>query len=157
MILGVIVGWILETLSRLRQTRAKLCFSLVATPEHELVDKELRTKTSLSEYRIEIYNIGHSPCCIDSIGLYDGKMTLADGCTVDDTDRVLKPYQCTFYTLMEQEADAIFRYCAEQNIEKCDVVVHSIDGKKYRGKLDISWIHMRATFWANIQSSIVSF
>ena len=51
---GVIVGWIFNEITMFFRERPKLTFKMVSTPETELIDKEYRTKTSLSEHGIEI-------------------------------------------------------------------------------------------------------
>lgn len=51
---GVIFGWIFNEITMLFRERTKLTFKIVSTPETELIDKEYRTKTSLSEHGIEI-------------------------------------------------------------------------------------------------------
>lgn len=56
-ILGVIIGWGLNEVSAIRRAKPKLCFKLNSTPDSELVEAELRTKTSASEYSIDIYNV----------------------------------------------------------------------------------------------------
>ena len=58
---GVIVGWIFNEITMFFRERPKLTFKMVSTPETELIDKEHRTKTSLSEHGIEIYNTGKNP------------------------------------------------------------------------------------------------
>ena len=56
-ILGVIIGWGLNEVSAIRRAKPKLCFKLNSTPDSELVEAELRTKTSASEYSIDIYSL----------------------------------------------------------------------------------------------------
>ena len=63
---GVIVGWIFNEITMFFRERPKLTFKMVSTPETELIDKEYRTKTSLSEHGIEIYNTGKNPFILES-------------------------------------------------------------------------------------------
>ena len=58
-VLGVIIGWGLNEMSAARRLRPHLCFKLNSTPDTELVEEGLRTKTSSSEYCIEIYNVAN--------------------------------------------------------------------------------------------------
>lgn len=51
---GVIVGWIFNEITMFFRERPKLTFKMVSTPETELIDKEYRTKTSLSEHGIVV-------------------------------------------------------------------------------------------------------
>ena len=37
---GVVIGWILNEISTKRREKTNLCFSLVGTPDDELVEKE---------------------------------------------------------------------------------------------------------------------
>ena len=60
-LLGVFIGWFLNQVSSVRQARPRLCFCFCNTSKDELIEKELRTKTSASDYGIEIYNVGQSP------------------------------------------------------------------------------------------------
>ena len=57
-IIGVVVGWALNEITDSLHKKPKLCFRMVSTPTNELTDKEYRTKTSLSESGIEVFNIG---------------------------------------------------------------------------------------------------
>ena len=60
-IIGVVVGWALNEITDSLHKKPKLCFRMVSTPTNELTDKEYRTKTSLSESGIEVFNIGEKP------------------------------------------------------------------------------------------------
>lgn len=72
---GVVIGRLLNECSTRFRTKAKLCFKLTGTPDSEVIEKGLRTKTSASEYSIEIYNFGQSPFIVDQFALYDkGKL-----------------------------------------------------------------------------------
>ena len=72
---GVIVGWIFNEITMFFRERPKLTFKMVSTPETELIDKEYRTKTSLSEHGIEIYNTGKNPFILESFELcYKNKL-----------------------------------------------------------------------------------
>jgi hypothetical protein len=71
-LLGVIIGWGLNELSTVLRSKPKLSFQMVGTPDAELVENELRTKTSSSECGIEIFNICQKPFVLESFALYDG-------------------------------------------------------------------------------------
>ena len=47
---------------------------------------------------------------------------------------------------------AMERHCREKDIKECLVVATGVNSKRVRAKLDVSWIHMRAT-WQNADFS----
>ena len=140
---GTFLGWFLNEWSTSRKERPKLCFQMVGTPESELTEKEYRTKTSLSEHGIEIFNVGRTAVVLDQFSLYYKNETLVD-CFLNDTERVLLPNQKIIYTLMEQEADALQYHCNQKHFEKCDVVAPSLDGKVIKGTLDVPLFAIRS-------------
>ena len=107
---GVIVGWIFNEITMFFRERPKLTFKMVSTPETELIDKEYRTKTSLSEHGIEIYNTGKNPFILESFELCYKNKLLVD-CHIVENAKVLMPSESFTYTLMEQEADALQHHC----------------------------------------------
>lgn len=141
-LIGVIVGWGLSEVSTSLRSRARLCFTLTQLHNNELIEKELRTKTSLSEYSIEVSNVGQSPCLIEYIELRH-KGTIVIDCFLEEGKKLLKPFHSSAYELMEQDANALEWHCKEDRFDHCKVIAYSVDGKKYKGKLDISWIAMR--------------
>jgi len=102
-LLGVILG---QSFSRYNN-RTRLVFVPEGTPDCELVDKALRTKTSLSEWSVRIYNIGTSPYFPDHFYIsYRGNVLVEchDVCT---ENKVILPSNSYIYTLMEQDASAL--------------------------------------------------
>lgn len=89
-ILGVIIGWGLNEVSATRRARPKLYFRLNSTPDIELVEAELRTKTSASEYSIAIYNVGQSPVIIESFDMCWRKQLLIQ-CFPSSEDATILP------------------------------------------------------------------
>lgn len=142
-LLGVLAGWLLNEFSTNRRLRPRLCFKLTNTPNDELVDNDLRTKTSSSEYSIEIFNIGQSPFILDNFGLYNRKKILVD-CHILDEEKVIMPYSSKRYILSEQELNALERHCEEKSLKHCKVLAWDVDGKKIKTKIDVSWITLRA-------------
>lgn len=136
-LLGVVIGWLLNQASTAWHSKVRLFFSLSSTPENELVEKELRTKTSLSEYSIDIYNSSQTPCFLEYISLMNKSTILAD-CFLDKECRLIKPHECVTYRLMEQDLCGLERCCKGLKEKKCKVIAHGVGGKTYRGKLDIS-------------------
>lgn len=142
-LLGVLAGWILNELSTNRRLKPRLCFKLSNTPDDEISDCELRTKTSSSEYSIEIFNVGQSPFVLESFGLYHRKRILVD-CHILDEEKVVMPYSRKRYVLSEQELNALERHCEEKSLKHCKVLAWDVDGKNIKAKMDVSWITLRA-------------
>ena len=150
-ILGVFIGWFLNQFSTARQSRPRLCFSLCNTPKSELIEKELRTKTSDSDYGIEIYNVGQTPFILNYFELCHKKDLLVD-CRPSEQDRRILPYQSITYTLMEQGSESLEWHCKEKDFSYCKVIAYSIDGKRVTGKLEIPLIQLRASFARELDS-----
>ncbi len=144
---GVVLGCILSEACAARRAKPALCFRLSATPDDELTEVELRTKTSASEYSITIYNYGQKPFILERFELYSKKHLLIDYVLCDD-DPTIMPYQSRSFILDSQQAKAMERHCKNKDIKECTVVTTAMNSKKVRSKMDISWIHMRATFQA---------
>ena len=141
---GVVIGWLLNECSTRFRTRAKLCFKLTGTPDSEVIEKGLRTKTSPSEYSIETYNFGQSPFILDQFALYDkGKLVI--DCHITEQERTILPYKSMVYTLMEQEANALMSHCKQRRFQTCQVTAFDVRGKKVSAKLDVSFIFLQAT------------
>lgn len=96
-VLGVIIGWGLNEMSAARRLRPHLCFKLNSTPDTELVEEGLRTKTSSSEYCIEIYNVGQSPVIIESFDMCWRKQLLIQ-CFPSSEDATILPYHNISYS-----------------------------------------------------------
>lgn len=142
--LCVVAGWWLNEASTKRREKPKLCFKMTGTPDDELQDKGTRTKTSYSDYGIEVYNIGSSPFIMESFSLYHKKKLLVD-CHIDERDRAILPYKSIVYTLMEQEANALEHHCEKKKFEQCSVIAYDIEGKQFKCTLDVSWIALRVS------------
>ena len=127
---GVVIGWLLN--------------ELTGTPDSEVIEKGLRTKTSASEYSIEIYNFGQSPFILDQFALYDKGKLLID-CHITEQERTILPYKSMVYTLMEQEANALMFHCKQRRFQACQVTAFDVRGKKVSAKLDVSFIFLQAT------------
>ena len=139
---GVILGCVLSEVCAAK---------LSATPDDELTEVGLRTKTSASEYSITIYNYGQRPFLLERFEFYAQKHLLIDYVLTDD-DLTIMPYQCRSFILDQQHAKAMERHCREKDIKECLVVATGVNSKRVRAKLDVSWVHMRAT-WQNADFS----
>ena len=131
--------WLADKFFGSRGNRTKLCLRLVSTPESELTEKAYRTKTSLSDYSIEIYNMGQKPYVIDCFSLSHKKGLLID-CFPDTEKNTIQPYEKIVYILMEQEANALEYHCKKAQLKKCTAHVYDIMGKCCATKLDVSSI-----------------
>lgn len=144
--LGVVIGWGLNEVSATRRAKPKLCFRLNSTPDSELVEAELRTKTSASEYSIDIFNVGQSPVIIESFDMYWRKQLLIQ-CFPSSEDATILPYHNISYVLTQQDADAIERYCKRLGFKQCRIITTTVNGEKFKENIDVSWIHMRTSLW----------
>jgi len=144
--LGVVIGWGLNEVSATRRAKPKLCFRLNSTPDSELVEAELRTKTSASEYSIDIFNVGQSPVIIESFDMYWRKQLLIQ-CFPSSEDATILPYHNISYVLTQQDADAIERHCKRLGFKQCRIVTTTVNGEKFKENIDVSWIHMRTSLW----------
>lgn len=143
-VLGVIIGWGLNEVSAARRLKPHLCFKLNSTPDAELVEEGLRTKTSSSEYCIEIYNVGQTPVILESFEL-TSKGQLIIQCPLFGPDMVILPFQSKTFVLMQRDAEALEWHSKELGFKQCKVTAIAVDGKQISGNLDVSWVHMRAT------------
>lgn len=131
--------WLADKFFGSRGNKAKLCLRLVSTPESELTEKAYRTKTSLSDYSIEIYNMGQKPYVIDHFSLSHKKGLRID-CFPATEKNTIQPYEKIVYTLMEQEANALEYHCKKAQLKKCKAHVYDIMDKCCTTKLDVSSI-----------------
>ena len=153
-IIGVVIGWVLNELTAIFRERPKLCFQMVSAPDEDLTEKEYRVKESLSEYGIEIFNIGEKPFVLESFMICYKKKLLVD-CHMPENDRIILPFHNVVYTLSEQEANALERHCQKEHFEKCQVTAYSVDQKKAKGILPVPLFSIRANIrTTDIVSSI---
>lgn len=136
-VLGVIIGWGLNEMSAARRLRPHLCFKLNSTPDTELVEEGLRTKTSSSEYCIEIYNVGQSPVIIESFDMCWRKQLLIQ-CFPSSEDATILPYHNISYVLTQQDADAIEWHCKRLGFKQCRIVATTVNGEEFKENIDVS-------------------
>ena len=172
-IVGVFLGWFLNLLTTSRRNRPQLSFVAESTPNDEVIDSELRTKTSASEWSIRIINTGRTACFIESFEIVRKGHTLVDCyCVCSNHDAIL-PNGNILYTLMEQDADALqynfslyyrmpskvylFIVHAFQRTPilgrriidpefkqgECEVIAYGIDGRKIYSRIDLSLLYIR--------------
>lgn len=144
-IIGAFAGWFLNEYSTFRRERPKLCFQMMYTPEYTLTEKTLRTKTSISEYSIEVFNVGKNTFILDYFSLLYKDKLLVDF-FIDVDKRVILPNENIVYTLMEQDINALQYHCNQYQFEKCDVIAYSIDGKKVKEKLEVPLFTLQTNF-----------
>lgn len=141
-VIGAFAGWFLNEWSTSRRERPKLCFQMVNTPESELIPKEYRTKTSESEFGIEIFNVGKTTVHLEHFSLCYENVILVD-CFMEDVV-ALRPDERTTYTMMEQDTKALQRHCNQKRFEKCDVIAYTVDEKVIKGTLAVPIFAIRA-------------
>ena len=148
---GVVLGWLLNHAATLIQARPRFCFKMHATSNTELIDRELHTKFGPSDCGVEIYNLGRNPVVLDAFEILYKRNVLIDNCSFYGSEQTVLPYQSVIYTFNDQELDRLMYNCEEHEMDKCascrthqqiqcKVVLSSVDGKKYSGKLDITWL-----------------
>lgn len=136
-LLGTVLGWTLNCLYEQRTKKVKLCYSFQPVANRdELVEHELRTKYSQSDYCIQIYNIGTTPCFLEYFSLVY-KNTIIVDCFILENDKAIMPYERYIYHLNEQELDAILYHCNKSNIKKCKVFAYDVGGKKCSSEIDL--------------------
>lgn len=106
----------------------------------------MRTKTSASEYSIDIYNVGQSPVIIESFDMCWRKQLLIQ-CFPSSEDATVLPYHNISYVLTQQDADAIEWHCKRLGFKQCRIVATTVNGEKFKENIDVSWIHMRTSLW----------
>ena len=124
-------------------SKPRLQFRITGTCPSELVDKELRTKYSNSDYSIEIYNLGPTPFILERFTLVHKKGMCIE-CPVSEVDKTISQQKNMVYILQEQDADNLRRFCKRDRINKCEVWAYDITGKRIKTKLDVSGITFQA-------------
>lgn len=147
---GVTLGWCLNLFTDMRKSRPKLFFQMSLVPSDEQIDKELRTKTSDSDYSIEVYNLGEKPFVLESFEItykkfYNLKEKMAIYCSIPKEECVILPYHSVEHILKEEDADTLLYFCKLFHFDKCRIVAYGIDGKKAKGDLDVLFIKTRAS------------
>lgn len=141
-LLAAVLSWSLSQHSAKVRDREKLVFRIDATPDSEIDEPELRTKTSASDYSIEISNLGQKPVILNYFRLQYKKRIICD-CFLEEKDRHMEPYQSIRYILMEQDFNSLSYFCGKTQIKKCTVMAYTVDEKRIRGTLDVEWVSMR--------------
>lgn len=174
-IIGTFFGWFLNQLTIMRQDRPQLAFVAEGTPNEELTEPELRTKTSSSEWSIRIYNIGRTAYFLESFIIMRKGHTLVECYDVCCDNGAIAPNSSILYTLMQQDASAlqlnysecykkpsrIYQYTVHLLMKiptiqnhiidplfkqgECKVIAYSISGKKIYGKIDLPLLYIRHT------------
>ena len=174
-IVGSFFGWFLTLLTTKYQDRIQLAFAEEGTPNDELIERELRTKTSSSECSIRIYNVGNSACFLENIFIMRQGYCLVECFDVSGDHGAIAPNSSMLYTLMQQDADAlqynyseyykkpnklyldvmyalrkipVIRNCISDPLFKqseCKVIAYTVNGKRIRGKIDLPFLYIRHT------------
>lgn len=174
-IFGVLLGWLLTLLTTKYQNRIQLTFLGEGTANIELVERELRTKTSLSEYSIKIYNTGKTACFLRSFCITRKRCHLVECYDIDSDYGAIAPNSSILYTLMQQDASELQRNYSEYYKKpnklylrimrllgsipiirnhivdplfrqgECEVIAYTINGKRIFGKIDLPLLYIRHT------------
>lgn len=141
-LIGVLLGWVLNQLTRFLDNKPKLAFIITYSKE-KLEKEEFRTKTSLSEYEIEMVNIGKVPVILKNLCLYH-KSSLLVYCYLEDNQRKILPNESKRYQMMEQDKDALQWHCNKELFQTCDVIANCFNGESIKGILDINEFYGKA-------------
>lgn len=138
---GVIIGFILNVAKDYYMQRPRLFYSLnIAMSE---IEPEYRTKTSPSNFIIEICNYGEKPVLLNNISLYtnDGKI-IVDALIVECTK--ILPYEKYDCCLAHQDYMAIQRYCDKSKQNSCKVIACTVNNQRIKGFLDLFMLTIRS-------------
>ena len=138
-LLGVFLGWGLNQLTHYLDNKPKLAF-IITDNNKAITPVEKRTKTSLSEYKIEMINIGKVPVILERFSLYYEKKLLVD-CFLADGQRKILPNTSKCYLMMEQEKDTLQWHCDKELFSKCNIIAYCFDGQRISATLDISAVY----------------
>ncbi len=141
-LVGVLLGWGLNQLTRFFDNKPQLAFVLTYSKE-KLEKESLRTKTSLSEYEIEIVNIGKVTVILENIYLYH-KGHLLIHCVLEDEQKKILPYGSKYYQMIQQDKTSLQWHCNKELFRSCDVIASCYNGKTIKGKLDLNEFYGRA-------------
>ena len=174
-IVGTFFGWFLTLLTTKYQDRVQLAFVEEGTPSDELIERELRTKTSSSECSIRIYNVGKSACFLENLYIMRQGHGLVECYDVIGDHGAIAPNSSMLYTLMQQDADAL-QYNYSEHYKKpnklylhvmhllrkipilrnyivdplfkqseCKVIAYTVNGKRIHGKINLPLLYIRHT------------
>lgn len=127
-LIGVLLGWGLNQLTRYFDHRPKLEYVFV-------YDSEMSENSAYSGYIIEIINTGKSLVILRDIKLfYKGKDII---CCVPYADqRKIAPNESKYYKMTKYDIVKLKKKL-KNNWGRFDVIANCIDGKRIHGKLDI--------------------
>ena len=118
----------------------------------EYIEPEFRTKTSPSDYGIELYNLSDETVIIDSFDIFNKRAPIVCTCEIPDDQKRLDPKQKLQYTLMEQDADSLIWHCKKDRFDRCIVYFNRVDGKIIKAELDVSAIVLQIELSASIMT-----
>lgn len=142
-LMGALLGWGLNQLTYYLDNKPKLVFVIVRNDNPDIIEPEHRTKTSISEYRIEMANVGKVPVILESISLYYKQKLLID-CSIEANQRKILPYHSKYYEMMEQDREALQWHCKKKQFSECDIVAYCFSKQEIKGKLDVFEFYGRA-------------
>lgn len=140
-ILSPVTGWLLNQISKRFEEKPKLIFHFVGT-RGELIPEDLRTKTSLCEYTIEIDNVGKTSVAIESLTLYYKDNLIID-CLFGDA-RMVAPAKKIYYQMMQQDKMELQRVYDKFLFDRCKVVANCVGDISVEGTLDVLDFGFRA-------------
>ena len=154
-IVSVIIGIVINRVITLQDRKPKVCCSLTHTPDEDVIEVEGRTKTSQTEYSVEIFNLGTEPIIFDLFRIYykKKKETMIVDCPVLENDRIIMPYKSVIYILEQQDLGNLMFWCKKFDFKKCKVLIYCVDGKTIKSQINLCEIQQRASFERQIEES----
>ncbi len=183
---GVFLGWFLNLLTTEYQNKSRLIFTIEGTPDYELTDPELRTKTSPSELSVRITNMGSTAYFLENFSIVRKGHWLVDCYGVCEDHKPIMPNESVLYTLMQQDADTLERNFSKyykkpvkayltfvhamQHLPilgnriaypefaqgKCRVIAYSIDGKSTCSHIDLVLLCLRHSIRRDVVVDVVT-
>ena len=152
---GIVANQVYDYIKRIQKwKKPRFICRLCGTKTDELIEKELRTKTSNSEYGIELYNLSANTLLLDYFEIYHKKKLVVGTCVISEDAQRIDPNQRLTYTLTEQDADALCWHCENDHFDRCNVLFHTVEGKIIKVSLDVSSILLQIEISKHVDSAI---
>ncbi len=140
---GVVIGWLLNTITASLQNKPRISSLLIATNPKETVDSTLRTSTSNSDLTLRVFNTGKTPIIIHGIELIGTKLGSVKQTIITSIDCgydsvIVQPFDNKDIILSEQDSIALKDYCAKHKKHKYKIICCQPNGKKKIVLFDIS-------------------
>lgn len=152
---GIVANQLYDWTKKVRRFKGpRYVCRLSGVEASEYIEPEFRTKTSPSDYGIELYNLSDETIIIDSFDIYHKRTPIVCTCELSDDQQRLDPKQKLQYTLMQQDADSLFWHCRKDRFNRCTVHFNKVDGKTIKSELDVSAIILQIELSQSIMADV---